>query len=1680
MIEENILNLIEIGDGLDEIEIYHNHKFVLFCKYMKILNLRKFKQPWIHIILQIVFYLQILLMANITYPETSSDKLFYLLKYIYKIFLPQTSINSSLSYLSLFFLFLFVLLLIILLSFIIVLSIKYDEKNIKEKKLSCSSLICKISFTLNIIFLIVFNYLITPIIEFSLMSLNCNNDYHRFLNKKCFTDNYHLFIMILSFIILIFYFALSIIFALFYTEINDVGGPSIVSRVKTYYELYILILKNILSILHYLFSFHFPKKLYLNLIYKIIITLVSLTNSYYVRKNVYYYLNEMNIILRMCSFCLLWFDILDIFKLIITLDDITTFVIVGWVIIFLIISLKDIYENRYYIFTFNLSKKITNIDIEKLINILNKFYTKKNSKYQVLLSGFINKIEEFISNDKSISLEYNNYLNSSYLYKIIGNNDTLKLYSLIIIIYKYYIKNNSKNSIYIGINFCYFIIKKMKNFTLFFYYCSKLEPKSYMNIYYKYLLVEEVKDQYIQEMKTNSNILKHTEYSTVILYNLYRFLFKIKITDAITCQIEYFDNIQNMANAFKNIPNLIEIGKNIIKIRNQIKSIINKILVLNPNNVQICTDYLLYISNILKDDILLKAENKNFINHKKKTYNFSMFNEEISSVMLVQGVNDCGKILYKTPNFNKIFTYESNDSLSFSIYDLIPNCIAEFHQDLIENSIEYSNISYIFNKEKEIQLKAKNNTYITAIIILKSLPNMTYGLFFIVYLKKIIKQHEKLIILLNKNFEIDGFTRNITMSQNSLTELNKKNYEMTSSIIGLHITAIIPEIFALLKFKDNEFYFTMENKEIKSELFPLLPWKELVEHINKMLNKMKGILKKENKDIKTTNILNNYMIYENENIFLYNKLLEIIKSRCVKSYNICFKIEKRSFINDKYKYYKIYIKDDISIFEKIQSDKLNDINETKLNSENSDFRKASAIYSSNFKVKSKEKQIKLRTSLKAFHKKLKIKNSESNQKNLKLDGNGNNSNQHLLNTEEKKFESRKNKNSNNSDDIDNIKILKFFDIKQRILDQKVRMKYDIILLSLCLLSLILMIFLIIYDNSYSKNITSHIRNYLQENVFFNYTKIAVMRIYIVMMFKEFFNKGIFNNTIYSDSNENYVSLLSSTIDNLSDKLKSFETYHLEIRQILDQKTLHTVTTIENINDIYFNVTYKQILNILVYYTLKNQFFVLYNENKINLMGDQSETMAKNLIDSCIIFMNNILQGIKNEDKDKVTSKKFKLISPIFIIIVCIQGIIIILLLLTFNIIYLIEINFVIKIISFNSIEFKDYLISLNEIKKKLKLTEEDDEQKENEDFEIDNYSEKESEEENENKHSNENNNKNKNLIKHNVFIKEIENKNLANINNIPNYKHKKFFEKKDRIKRQKQQLLIQKRKKKSIYYFLLKNIEYIIKILILFLLCFSYFISSNLIKNNIKKNCIEYDIVVYAIENVVKDVYDKYVLVLREIQKYFEDKNYNIKIPEFSDLEINTFGSTITNMISKADSYIERHANQLFYGDACLSLFENYKESYELCIDFWDQILTKGLEQTIAKVRSIMPTIRDILISLNNKDITLTEVLDQKNVIYKMGRFLGLYLCNAYWKSKEIFNYLKQYYLKSNTITFRFVLYFYCIGCVLLYIIIIYYVTFITKILKELLNFIAIFPYKFIMDDKDLFKDITKLDDSIV
>ena len=133
-------------------------------------------------------------------------------------------------------------------------------------------------------------------------------------------------------------------------------------------------------------------------------------------------------------------------------------------------------------------------------------------------------------------------------------------------------------------------------------------------------------------------------------------------------------------------------------------------------------------------------------------------------------------------------------------------------------------------------MKGKNGLIFNIYLYVKPVPDLSFGLIFIIYLQKI--QEQNFIIILDENLCINGFTE---MNQIGSNFTMNNNYGLTYSINGYHIGLIIPEILLQLNYdpKTDSFSFLQNNIDLKGYLYPIHNLKDLDSKIIKILDILK-------------------------------------------------------------------------------------------------------------------------------------------------------------------------------------------------------------------------------------------------------------------------------------------------------------------------------------------------------------------------------------------------------------------------------------------------------------------------------------------------------------------------------------------------------------------------------------------------------------------------------------------------------------------------------------------------------------------------------------------------------------------------------------------------------------------------------------------------------------------------
>ena len=1644
MIESNIINWLDFGDFIQKIDSYSKTYLKLYFEFFRILIKYKSFPIIIDLLFIIISFIQIITISSVII-SSDNDLILKILHYLKDIILIFEIIDNEKLFFKLFFIMLIFILIDIFLMIIIILTMKN----------------LKLTIFINIINLantIIYYYLIGPALEICLMGFWCEKGMNKFINEKCFSNSIHLKYCLLSVIIFLLYILISILFSIYFKEIGSISTNlnEKIIEINNNYKLIYLIIKIIIFIFYFVVKANNNRFLF-QLFYLIFICIISINMSIYVYKYVYFYNNLINYINLYGWLFSSWFLLFILFKILFHLKNISFFIIIGWALIILILYKKAQIKKFFLISEYNISEmnNIKNIESFKN-NILAKLYDKNNIKAKILLHGIIKKFDEFINNNPELNNQYLKLTNDKYLKIKYNKNVELPILSIIYILYLINLEKSS-NKDEISFYMSYFLINKFNNSTYAIYLCSKIKASKHINLYFKYLLEEDIKEHLLFKLNLNSKkeSIKHVQLGTSVLYNLYLNLFKLKIFDAVCNQIDYFDLLKEGNTSTKNLRKFLKKGEKILELRKDIILIWSKIIKLNPFSDEAYQDYNLYLDEIIQDQIMKKEENKKYLTLKndliEEKYNnyYSLFLSDISSIILVDGNFSNDKIIYSSPNFQILFTYTVKELINLTVDDLLPNSVQPFHKELVDEAIKYSNINYIFKNQKNTLLKTKNGGLFNIKLFVKTSPNLKYGLIYFIYLQKI--KNSQFIIELDKDLRINGFTQ---MDNSGSSFTIDDRYDLSYGLYGLHIGLIIPDILTLLEYNNGEFIITKINRELKGYLYSINKIKNINSKVDIILEKLKNNTLRRNE-----NQLEIEDAFQNINDE-YNELIKELIKENIKPYSIFYIIKKISFLDEKYKYYKIYINDDI-ITEKSKTEKeMKKYDDIKTNqskySHKIKFEKSDS-FSSKEEIKTIKKKLFIKKRKRGRRTKFynidKIQEASNIEENIDFY----NINEFSKNKKIKddQDEWKKSKISNNYPiNIDSA----FNKIKLNIINKK-EIYPIIIMIYLFVIFIIATFFLITYNQKKVETSFNKLSAFLDENIFFNMTKMTVAVLYITSLNIKWqlhsCNLSIIYNltSLYEETlKENifYLGWIKNFTNNLG----------IEFQDILMEK--HDI--ILNIYGTNEKEKHKfNFHNLLSYFinseiNLLNEYpFLLKELNKTNSQSIDPLTFGVNelndLVNQTYLFFFSGINGFHGGKKKEKINEIFNdfptafLFNGIIFIILLILGIIQILR------IYNIETYFVKELINFNCINFENYLKKLDEIKKKIK--------NDNSDEDKDDIDINDSDSNNSLKEDKDNNYFQNNLQK----IKKTKAINLKKQNQI--------------IKQKKNKIT----KLKS--FFFKNNLYFGIKVLSIMIITLSYYIFALILLRRKKNEFLKFDSINASMIGIFKECYDIFISLKRELELHEQTLNnckiesekdlYEMKLPIIYKLETQILGNSIVQIASGSgyNSETISKLTTLFKGDCC-KLFSDEEDDYIICKSFWNGILGEGIEQTIIKMDGVIGEIIQELKSINKGGKSFNEII-MSSYFIQYELFIEFYYQKSYRLIDEIFWSLRNQKLDSIFKKFRIILIIFIIISFSLCFIFIYLILSIKDIFYSFINFIGILPFKYLIENENFIKGIMKI-----
>jgi hypothetical protein len=1169
-------------------------------------------------------------------------------------------------------------------------------------------------------------------------------------------------------------------------------------------------------------------------------------------------------------------------------------------------------------------------------------------------------------------------------------------------------------------------------------------------------------------------------------------LFKIKIYDAACNQIDYFDILKNNVSTPKTTENFLKIGEDILRLRKEILKLWEKIVELNPFSDESEKDYMLYLETIIQDEVLARTESKKYstlktnkLSERNNIYH-SMFIQDLSSILLVDGYSNNNKILYTTPNFPTLFLFNNKEILNMTIEDLLPNVIHDFHKELIDDAIKFSNLNYTFKTQRDFLLKGKNNGIFNIKLFVKCIPNLAYGLIYIVYITKI--QEHNFILILDKDFKINGFTE---MGSNGASFTMNNNYGLTQGLHGHHIGLILPEILLQMEYKDDRFIIPKSEIDLKGNLYPVSAWKELDNKIDMILDKIK-----QNGKIQCDDEVKNSTAD-------FDELVNEVNAKYSKPFSVFYKIVTKTFLDGKYYYHRVYLTNDlIALNENSKSypSGMKSVSEKDSNREElkmSNIPDESKISGKQIKLKVGSTNIEMNEPIDGKKDEKDNNNAGNNNPNNKQPNNNNNNNNEGLeqnNNDENNLLKPPSNSPSSVHTKSSIDSAGFNKLKNGILEKKEissikLMKY------LCFLFGISTIGLIVWNNIQIQNNFSNLCDYLSQNLYFNHSKVVVSCVYLSTLNLKWQKDKYTNDTDCEKLRGNctilYSGLLATCIKDIKTVKENSSLFYNDFKEIL-AKT-------RTINLELFNLSYTDeltidvdnLLNLLIANGLKlNANLGLFFDTTNNIYDVNVENL---LIQSKDYIQSEEIDGFNQaQKKDKINSQFYLIPIPLICIIV-----VFILIVIAFG--YLIfrlndmEKFFLDKLIKFRSPNFDIYLKRLEDLKKKLRNDTGEEEEKGNGDLEMGDMSKKNSKKDDDEKKK-----------KKDSIDDEKEGKK----------KRKKGGSKQSKIAQQRN-----KKKKIMAKFFFRWNLFFTFKVMGVLVVSITYYLVIMLIEKKKKNDYLSFDTTTNSIENIYKSSWDIFLEFKMELYK-FENvliakknaindlgnqtitditinngesatnctniscvesiKNYSMKIPSSDNITTPKLGNLLMPLINDLDSNNNstKTLNDLYNKDACVILFQD-EGNITNCTEFWSGILTKGMEQSITQMSVIINTVIDTLNLLNTNKTYFKDIVESNSSWSQYEQFVEYYLFLSYMKTVDIFEDFRETKLESTKKTFKTILYAYIAGSVLLFFVMIYFVYSSKYVFNSFLNFIGILPVTYLMEDDGLYKDILKLEQSI-
>lgn len=138
------------------------------------------------------------------------------------------------------------------------------------------------------------------------------------------------------------------------------------------------------------------------------------------------------------------------------------------------------------------------------------------------------------------------------------------------------------------------------------------------------------------------------------------------------------------------------------------------------------------------------------------------------------------------------------------------------------------------------------------------------------------------------------------------------------------------------------------------------------------------------------------------------------------------------------------------------------------------------------------------------------------------------------------------------------------------------------------------------------------------------------------------------------------------------------------------------------------------------------------------------------------------------------------------------------------------------------------------------------------------------------------------------------------------------------------------------------------------------------------------------------------------------------------------------------------------------------------------------MEQSITQMSVIINTVIDELRSVNIGKKNFVNLYEPTSAYVQYEQFIEFFLFTSYMFTVDLFNSIKQERLDSIQNTFKIILILYIIIVILIFLLLLFIVYTSKHVFNSFLNFIAILPVQYIIEDDGLFKEILMLEKKLL